>query len=79
MLSSFGYIAGSGVRDRSDKYKFKTGDSMTAIVDLDANTISFQKNDAIIGKTHPIKHQEYYFAVTLFGNVGDCVTLVEIE
>ena len=51
---------------------------MTVIVDLDTNTISFQKNGVIIGKTNPIKHQEYYFAVYVSGE-RNCVTLVEIK
>ena len=74
------FFAGWNSSDSSDEYGFATGDSMTVIVDLDANTISFRKNGAIIGKTHPIEHQEYYFAVLIYEgfDAGGCMTIVEI-
>lgn len=41
---------------------FRDGDTVTVKVDLDANTISFQKNGADNGAPQDIRHGSYFFA-----------------
>lgn len=51
------------------------GDEVTVLVDLDANTIAFEKNGASIGQPRAIPHDEYHFCVDT-AYAGPAATIV---
>lgn len=78
MYQTDDYFFDLGTPKKHGSSGFTTGDSMTIVVDLDANTIGFKKNGAAFGWTASIKRQAYNFMFNSY-RAGDQATIMAMN